>query len=94
MGWTGFRFPEEKPEIDPNDLYKDPVALMEYREWQVRRKQIDIEKAKVGPDHKFGTNFAQSAKKVAVESFKRNVSILKLQLHDCYKPSRQFELTA
>ena len=46
MGWRGLRFPEEAPEIDMEDKYKDPIALMKYREHEVRRKQIDIEKAK------------------------------------------------
>ena len=47
MGWRGFRYSDEKPEINLEDPYADPIALMKYREYEVRRKQIDIEKAKV-----------------------------------------------
>jgi hypothetical protein len=47
MGWKGFRFPEEPPQVNPDDPYGDPVALIESREFAVRRKAIDVEKAKV-----------------------------------------------
>lgn len=47
MVWKGFKFPEEPPQINPDDKYEDPVALIEYREWALRRKYVDIEKAKV-----------------------------------------------
>ena len=47
MVWRGFKFSDEPPHVDPEDPYADPVALLEYREWALRRKYIDIEKAKV-----------------------------------------------
>lgn len=47
MGWKGFRFPEEPPQVNPDDPYGDPVALIESREFAVRRKAIDVEKAKL-----------------------------------------------
>ena len=46
MGWRGYKFPEDPPEISPETLYDDPIALTEFREWKTRRKFIDIEKAK------------------------------------------------
>ena len=46
MVWSGYKFPEDPPKIDPDDLYKDPIALVEFREWKTRRNFIDIEKAK------------------------------------------------
>lgn len=47
MGWRGYKFPEDPPEINPEALYDDPLALVEFREWKTRRKFIEIEKAKV-----------------------------------------------
>jgi len=47
MGWRGFRFPEDPPQVNPDDPYGDPVALIESREYSLRRKMIDVEKAKV-----------------------------------------------
>ena len=48
MGWKAGKFPNDPPErFNPDDPYADPVALLEYREWVMRRKNIDIEKAKV-----------------------------------------------
>lgn len=46
MGWRGYKFPEQPPDIDPEALYEDPIALVEFREWKTRRKFIEIEKAK------------------------------------------------
>ncbi|KAG9448943.1 hypothetical protein H6P81_008908 [Aristolochia fimbriata] len=34
-------------DFDPNNPYADPVAMLEYREYLVREKWIDIEKAKI-----------------------------------------------
>lgn len=47
MVWRPPNFPEEAPQINPDDKYEDPVKLIEYREWALRRKNINIEKAKV-----------------------------------------------
>lgn len=47
MGWRGYKFAQEAPEINPEALYDDPIALVEFREWKTRRKFIEIEKAKV-----------------------------------------------
>ena len=47
MVWRGFKFSDEPPHVNPEDPYADPVALLEYREWALRCKYIDIEKAKV-----------------------------------------------
>ncbi|XP_031474447.1 NADH dehydrogenase [ubiquinone] 1 beta subcomplex subunit 10-A-like [Nymphaea colorata] len=44
----GVKFDEGPPDgFDPNDPYADPVALLEQREYLVREKWIDIEKAKI-----------------------------------------------
>jgi len=47
MGWRGFRFPEDPTQVNPDDPYGDPVALIESREYSLRRKMIDVEKAKL-----------------------------------------------
>ena len=49
MVWRPPKFSDEPPHRDPEDPYADPVALLEYREWALKRKYIDIEKAKVWP---------------------------------------------
>ncbi|KAL2462858.1 NADH dehydrogenase [ubiquinone] 1 beta subcomplex subunit 10-B [Forsythia ovata] len=45
----GVLFSDEGPpdDFDPDNPYKDPVAMLEMREHLVREKWIDIEKAKI-----------------------------------------------
>ncbi|XP_058104000.1 NADH dehydrogenase [ubiquinone] 1 beta subcomplex subunit 10-B-like [Magnolia sinica] len=43
----GVEFDESPPDFDPSNPYGDPVAMLEYREYLVREKWIDIEKAKI-----------------------------------------------
>ena len=46
--WRPGQFPEGPPEgFNPEDPYADPVALVEQREYNVRQKAIQIERAKV-----------------------------------------------
>ena len=46
--WAGARYPEgPPPSYDPENPHADPVALLEYREYQVRRKEVGVAKAKV-----------------------------------------------
>ena len=46
--WAGTKFPEGPPSnYDPENPHADPVALLEYREYQVRRKEVGVAKAKV-----------------------------------------------
>ena len=46
--WKPGQFPEGPPEnYSPEDPYADPVALVEHREYTVRQKTIQVEKAKV-----------------------------------------------
>ncbi|RZS02927.1 hypothetical protein BHM03_00033030 [Ensete ventricosum] len=40
-------FDESPPDFDPNNPYGDPVAMLEYREYLVREKFIQIETAKI-----------------------------------------------
>lgn len=47
MGWTEPKYPTDVPNFTPEDKHGDPVALLEYREAVARRKQIDVEKARV-----------------------------------------------
>lgn len=47
MVWTEPKYPEDVPKLTPEDKYRDPVALLEYREAVARRKQIDVEKARL-----------------------------------------------
>lgn len=47
MVWTEPKYPTDLPKFTPEDKYRDPVALLEYREAVARRKQIDVEKARV-----------------------------------------------
>lgn len=47
MGWRAFKYSDEPPQVNPDNPYEDPVALIDLREWTVRRKFIEIEKAKV-----------------------------------------------
>ena len=47
MVWKEPKFPtEDLPEWDAGEPYKDPVALLEHRELQVRQKFVRMEKAK------------------------------------------------
>ena len=48
MVWKEPVYPARVPKFTPEDKYRDPVALLEYREAVARRKQIDVEKARVG----------------------------------------------
>nr|POE93703.1 nadh dehydrogenase [ubiquinone] 1 beta subcomplex subunit 10-b [Quercus suber] len=44
----GLEFDESPPDdFDPSNPYKDPVAMLEMREYLVREKWIEIEKAKI-----------------------------------------------
>ena len=46
--WAGAKFPDSPPSnYDPENPHADPVALVEYREYQVRRKEVGVAKAKV-----------------------------------------------
>lgn len=47
MVWKEPVYPADAPKFTPEDKYRDPVALLEYREAVARRKQIDVEKARV-----------------------------------------------
>ena len=47
MVWKEPVYPTDVPKFTPEDKYRDPVALLEYREAVARRKQIDVEKARV-----------------------------------------------
>ena len=48
MRWKPGQFPDGPPDnYNPEDPYKDPVALQEFREYAVRQKKIRVEKAKV-----------------------------------------------
>ncbi|KAK9844001.1 hypothetical protein WJX81_001642 [Elliptochloris bilobata] len=48
MPWKAHQFPtEEHPDWNPDDPYADPVALLEHRELEVRKKFIRMEKAKI-----------------------------------------------
>lgn len=47
MVWKEPKFPtEDHPDWNPEEPYKDPVALLEHRELQVRQKFVRMEKAK------------------------------------------------
>ena len=46
--WAGPKYPEGPPaNYDPENPHADPVALLEHREYEVRRKEIGVAKAKV-----------------------------------------------
>ncbi|KAK9804440.1 hypothetical protein WJX73_000753 [Symbiochloris irregularis] len=46
--WKPGQFPAGPPEnYNPDDPYADPVALVEFREYAVRQKKVQVEKAKV-----------------------------------------------
>ena len=46
--WQPGKFPPgPPPNYNPEDPYADPVALLEYREWQMREKLVKVEEAKV-----------------------------------------------
>ncbi len=47
MVWKEPVYPTDVPVYTPEDKYRDPVALIEHREAVMRRKEIDVEKAKV-----------------------------------------------
>jgi hypothetical protein len=47
MVWKEPVYPDDAPKFTPEDKYRDPVALLEYREAVARRKQVDVEKARV-----------------------------------------------
>ena len=47
MVWTEPKYPTDVPVYTPEDPYRDPVALLEHREAVARRKEIDVEKARV-----------------------------------------------
>ena len=47
MVWKEPKFPtEDHPDWNPEEPYKDPVALLEHRELLVRQKFVRMEKAK------------------------------------------------
>ena len=49
--WKPGQFPEGPPEnYNPEDPYADPVALVEHREYNVRQKAIQVERAKVNTE--------------------------------------------
>ena len=48
MGWTEPQLSANPPPYDPEHPYKDPVALLEERERRSFRKEVEVEKAKVG----------------------------------------------
>lgn len=48
MPWTGVYAPPAPENYDPQDPYKDPVALTEQRQYAMRQHAIRVEKAKVG----------------------------------------------
>ncbi len=46
--WAGPKYPEGPPaNCDPENPRADPVALMEYRQYEVRRKEVGVAKAQV-----------------------------------------------
>ena len=46
--WAGPKYPEGPPEnYDPENPLADPVALLEHREYEVRRKEVGVAKAQV-----------------------------------------------
>ena len=47
MGWTGVYADPPERDIDPENPYADPAALMQHRQQKVREKLIRVEKAKV-----------------------------------------------
>ena len=48
MVYEGFKYPEgPPPNYDPENPRADPAALLEYREYLVRRKQVGVAKAQV-----------------------------------------------
>jgi hypothetical protein len=47
MGWTGINVDPPQREVDPEDPYADPVALLQHRQQKVREKLVRVEKAKV-----------------------------------------------
>lgn len=49
MPWTGVYAPPAPENYDPQDPYKDPVALTEQRQYMMRQHAIRVEKAKVWP---------------------------------------------
>ena len=46
--WAGPKYPEGPPaNYDPENPHADPVALLEHREYEVRRKEVGVAKAQV-----------------------------------------------
>ena len=46
--WAGPKYPEgPPPNYDPENPHADPVALLEHREYEVRRKEVGVAKAQV-----------------------------------------------
>lgn len=46
--WAGPKYPEGPPSnYDPENPHADPVALLENREYEVRRKEVGVAKAQV-----------------------------------------------
>lgn len=46
--WAGPKYPDgPPPNYDPENPHADPVALLEHREYEVRRKEVGVAKAQV-----------------------------------------------
>ena len=47
MGWTGINVDPPERDLDPENPYADPAALLQHRQQKVREKLVRIERAKV-----------------------------------------------
>ncbi|DBA85973.1 hypothetical protein WJX77_004117 [Trebouxia sp. C0004] len=70
--WAGPKYPEgPPPNYDPENPHADPVALLEHREYEVRRKEVGVAKAQILRERlricyiKEGVNHIQNCKQLA-----------------------------
>ncbi|DBA72933.1 TPA: hypothetical protein ACH3X2_009887 [Trebouxia sp. C0005] len=50
--WAGPKYPEgPPPNYDPENPHADPVALLEHREYEVRRKEVGVAKAQLAEQY-------------------------------------------
>eukprot|EP00884_Botryococcus_braunii_P010880 jgi/Botrbrau1/19794/Bobra.0124s0042.1 len=72
MPWKGVYAPPPPENFDPEDPYKDPVALTEHRLYLMREKAVKVEKAKILREKlkecyiTEGVNFIQECKPLAL----------------------------
>lgn len=69
--WAGPKYPEGPPSnYDPENPHADPVALLENREYEVRRKEVGVAKAQILRERvrmcyiKEGVNHIQNCKQL------------------------------